>query len=180
MFFSFVASLRSSPDVPEGPYLELDGKRLSSEATITVREKEALTLRCVVTGASPAVRQMSWDLGDENVTHSSQLLMEYSAQEDNYASISVLAVNVTKELHTKMVTCRAEHIAWPRPAAISASLNVLCKYSGAFRSAHYSRSFDDRMTLLRCTRRAFNYNASNAMRRALRTLHGFPAKDTLH
>ncbi|RWS27322.1 Immunoglobulin I-set domain containing protein 7-like protein [Leptotrombidium deliense] len=112
-------------NVPEEPYLKIDGKRTQANAKITVRENNAVSLECVVRGASPAVRVVNWFIAGENITQSSQLLMEYSPEEDNYETRSLLVVNATKQEHTKGVTCQAEHISWQHPAAVSASFDVL-------------------------------------------------------
>lgn len=115
-------------DVPEEPYIELEGRRLANQATITVREHNVITLHCVVRGASPPVRHINWYLADRNVTQSSQLLMEYSAKEDVSMAISQLVVNLTRQQHKMMVICQVFHVSWLNPATVSASFNVLCKY----------------------------------------------------
>lgn len=115
-------------DVPEEPILELVEGEAIAPGPLTVREKHLLSVRCVVKGALPVVNRISWFLGEENVTHHSQLLMAYSADDDNYVSQSLLAINVTKEFDQRLLICQAEHIAWKRYAEASAALNVLCKY----------------------------------------------------
>lgn len=113
--------------MPEAPYIQLEGRRLADQATITVREKNIIKLNCVVRGASPPISYVHWYLADENVTQSSQLLMEYSAEEDVSMAISVLEVNVTRQLHSKLVICQVYHVSWMNSATVSASFNVLCK-----------------------------------------------------
>jgi hypothetical protein len=115
-------------DIPEEPYLELEGRRLANQATITVRENSIITLNCVVRGASPPVSNIFWYISEHNVSHTSKLLMEYSAEEDVSMAISLLTVNVTIEQHTKIVICQVFHVSWLNPATVSASFNVLCKY----------------------------------------------------
>lgn len=123
-------TLHNSTDAPEGPFLMLDdSRRLEEDEKISVRENHLLSIKCIIKAASSAVNHVNWFIAGDNVTHSSQLLMDYSAQDDNYETQSVLTFNVTKEDHRKSVICQAKHISWSRPVSISASLNVLCKFS---------------------------------------------------
>lgn len=112
-------------NIPEEPYIELEGRRLSNDAIITVRENTAVTLNCVVRGASPPVHHIFWYLSQHNISHSSKLLMEYSAEEDVSVAISLLVINVTQEQHQKRIICQVFHVSWLRPATVSASLNIL-------------------------------------------------------
>lgn len=114
--------------MPEGPLLQFEEKQLEEAGRVTIREKSLMTISCIVRGASPAVRQINWFLSGVNVTGLSEMLMEYSADEDNYESQSILSINVTKVDHRKTIVCQAEHIAWSRPATIGASINVLCEF----------------------------------------------------
>lgn len=115
-------------DVPEEPYLELAGKRLEPRATLPAREKEPLTVRCIIVGASPPVRHVHWFLADYNVTHASQLLMEYVAEEDNYVTQSVLTFNATKDMHQQKLVCSAHHVAWRgATSSVGITLDVTCK-----------------------------------------------------
>lgn len=65
--------------------------------------------------------------GEANLTSSSELFVEFSAEDDAYTSRSVLALNATRRIHRKDLVCRVHHLTWLQAAAVSASLNVLCK-----------------------------------------------------
>ncbi|GFY78016.1 uncharacterized protein TNIN_20712, partial [Trichonephila inaurata madagascariensis] len=47
---------------PSDPYLELEGRRLVHQATVTVREPQKLSLHCIVSGAIPPVRRIHWSI----------------------------------------------------------------------------------------------------------------------
>ncbi|GBL84751.1 hypothetical protein AVEN_101126-1, partial [Araneus ventricosus] len=115
----------SSPGSPSDPYLELEGRRLVHQATVTVKEPQKLSLHCIVSGAIPPVRRIHWSIGEANLTSVSELFVEFSASEDAYTSRSVLALNVTRRVHGKELVCKVHHITWLQAAAVSASLNVL-------------------------------------------------------
>ncbi|XP_035225949.1 sialic acid-binding Ig-like lectin 14 isoform X2 [Stegodyphus dumicola] len=110
---------------PTDPYLELEGRRLVHQATVTVREPQRLSLHCVVSGAIPPVRRIHWSIGEANLTAVSELFVEFSAEDDAYTSRSVLALNITRRVHGKELVCRVHHVTWLQAAAVSASLNVL-------------------------------------------------------
>ncbi|GFQ81114.1 uncharacterized protein TNCT_214681 [Trichonephila clavata] len=110
---------------PSDPYLELEGRRLVHQATVTVREPQKLSLHCIVSGAIPPVRRIHWSIGEANLTSVSELFVEFSASEDAYTSRSVLALNVTRRVHGKELVCKVHHLTWLQAAAVSASLNVL-------------------------------------------------------
>ncbi|XP_055928382.1 irregular chiasm C-roughest protein-like isoform X2 [Argiope bruennichi] len=110
---------------PSDPYLELEGRRLVHQATVTVKEPQKLSLHCIVSGAIPPVRRIHWSIGEANLTSVSELFVEFSASEDAYTSRSVLALNVTRRVHGKELVCKVHHITWLQAAAVSASLNVL-------------------------------------------------------
>jgi hypothetical protein len=122
------------------PYLEVDGKKLSfqssdasSPASITVREKKVINVRCVIERVpSPGVKIISWFINDQNVTHMGQFLMEYQAVIDMYTSQSLLTINVTKDFHGKTLSCSTEHPSWPQvqqPVVTNAVFDVLCEYN---------------------------------------------------
>lgn len=71
---------------------------------------------------------MDWFIGDQNLTHFSQLFMEYNETQDKYTSSSVLTLNVTKELNGKTVACYPEHAAWKRPTEATAVFDVNCEF----------------------------------------------------
>jgi len=135
--------------VPDQPFLEVDGKKLtpssspssvspssspplssfssSSPSTlfIVAREKNAVNLRCVVSAASPPVKTINFFIGDQNVTHLSQFLMEYLPSKDKYTSQSSLTLNITKDFHGKTLTCSCAHLAWKSKfAEVSAIFDV--------------------------------------------------------
>lgn len=110
---------------PEDPFLELEGRRLVHQATVTAREPQHLSMACVVTGAVPPVRHVHWLLADANLTSVSELFIEFSPEDEAYISRSVLLLNVTRRLHRKELVCQVHHVTWLQAAAVSASLNVL-------------------------------------------------------
>lgn len=114
-------------DVPEEPYLEYDGRRLSPQSRLTVKENTLISVNCVMRGVSTSVRAVHWYIGDANITHNSKLLMEYSAEEDVSLTISLLTLNVTSSFNSKMLGCQIEHHSWSNTATLTALLNVLCK-----------------------------------------------------
>lgn len=114
-------------DVPEEPYLEYEGRRLSAQSSLTVRENRIISLSCVMKGLSSSVRSVEWSVGDQNMTDQSKLMMEYSAEEDISLTISMLTLNVTADMHAKVVLCHISHNSWANVATLSASFNVLCK-----------------------------------------------------
>lgn len=125
---------------PGIPLLELGGRRIlptSSDppSTLSVPEKRVTNLRCSITAASSsAVRVINWYIDNQNVSHNSQFLMEYSAATDEYLSLSILTLNVTKDLHGKRVTCLCENSdvssSTNRPALqVTALFDVMCEYS---------------------------------------------------
>lgn len=131
---------------PQLPYLEVDGKRVTSSpssssctptdpSTLTsafsleVREKTVINVRCVVEGAPvTGVKVINWFVNNQNVTHLSQFLMEYSAPTDKYTSQSLLTINVTKDFHCKLLSCSVEHPAWNQPVVTTAIFDVLCEF----------------------------------------------------
>jgi len=128
---------------PQLPYLEVDGKRvtsspssssctptdpstLTSAFSLAVREKTVINVRCVVEGAPvTGVQDINWFVNNQNVTHLSQFLMEYSAPTDKYTSQSLLTINVTKDFHCKLLSCSVEHPAWNQPVVTTAIFDVL-------------------------------------------------------
>lgn len=79
--------------------------------------------------AVPAVRHVHWMMGDTNMTAASHLFVEFSPQEDSYTTRSVLSLNASRDLHGVQLSCHVYHVSWPTSAAVSASLDVLCKYA---------------------------------------------------
>ncbi|XP_054725025.1 muscle M-line assembly protein unc-89-like isoform X2 [Uloborus diversus] len=110
---------------PTDPYLELEGRKLVHQATVTVREPQKLSIHCVVSGAIPPVRRIHWSIGEANLTSVSELFVEFSAEDDAYTSRSVLALNITRRVHGKELVCKVHHVTWLQAAAVSAALNVL-------------------------------------------------------
>lgn len=114
------------------PFLELDGEKLSSSSmispTITIRENKVITLRCVVNGLSPSPASINWFISNVNVTDSSQLLINYSANNDSYDTQSLLTLQVNRDFHAQKLDCVAHHVSWSKPILSTATFNVLCKY----------------------------------------------------
>ena len=59
----------------------------------------------------------------QNVTHLSQLMMEYSAQDGHYLTQSLLKLNATKAMNLKSVSCLSKHPLWLTPNTVTAFLN---------------------------------------------------------
>lgn len=110
---------------PQDPFLEVEGRKLAHQATLTVQEHNVVSVHCVVTGAVPPVRKIHWLLGDSDITDLTQLFVEFSSDDDAYVSRSVVTLNVTRELHKKELICKLFHVTWLHPAAVSASINVM-------------------------------------------------------
>ena len=73
------------------------------------------------------IKSVQWFVGQNNFTHQSRLLMEYSAEEDVSLTISVLTLNVSSKFHHEPLICQISHLSWPNIANVTARLNVLCK-----------------------------------------------------
>lgn len=115
---------------PELPILIVNDKELlggnSLDATITVKENEFVTFKCLIRGASKPVDYVHWMLdSSQNVTHLSQLTMEFSSQEQNYLTESQLKLNATKSMNLKSISCLSNHQLWLTPMTVTAFLNVL-------------------------------------------------------
>lgn len=115
---------------PELPILVVNDKELlggnNLDATITVKENELVTFKCVIKGASSPVDYVHWMLDStQNVTQSSQLLMDFVSQENNYLTQSVLKLNATKSMNLKSISCLSNHQLWLTPMTVTAFLNVL-------------------------------------------------------
>ncbi|XP_022256716.1 titin-like [Limulus polyphemus] len=112
-------------DPPEDPFLEIDGKKLHSQATISVKELTLLSVKCVARYAVPPVQQIHWSLDTTNISSNSELLVEFLPEENTYVSWSVVTFNVTRTFHKKDLVCYVHHELWPQAVAVSASLDVL-------------------------------------------------------
>ncbi|KAG9510765.1 hypothetical protein GZH46_00680 [Fragariocoptes setiger] len=86
---------------PELPVLLANDKELiGNDATISIKENEIITFQCVIRGASPSIQYVHWMLdGTQNITHQSQLTMEYSPNDSNYLTRSFLHLNATKTMN---------------------------------------------------------------------------------
>lgn len=115
---------------PELPILIVNDKELlggnNLDATITIKENELITFKCLIKGAQTPVDYVHWMLdSSQNVTHLSQLMMEYSPQENNYLTQSVLKLNATKSMNLKSISCLSNHQLWLTPMTVTAFMNVL-------------------------------------------------------
>lgn len=131
----------SLSDVPSDPFLELWGRRLGHKEKIVIKEHKLIAIRCVVYKSSPAVKSMDWFIDGHNMSHSSQLLMEYSPEDDSFQSQSILVLNVSKDLHKKSVDCISIHDSWLKPIKVTATFDVLCEYHNHLADYHYSSLF---------------------------------------
>nr|XP_027194157.1 MAM domain-containing glycosylphosphatidylinositol anchor protein 1-like [Dermatophagoides pteronyssinus] len=112
-------------NVPEEPYLEFEGRLLSPHSTISVRANNLIKINCVIKGMTSMIKSVQWFVGQNNFTHQSRLLMEYSAEEDVSLTISVLTLNVSAKFHHEPLICQISHLSWPNIANVTARLNVL-------------------------------------------------------
>ncbi|KPM07027.1 Immunoglobulin I-set domain containing protein 7 [Sarcoptes scabiei] len=112
-------------NVPEEPYLEYEGRLLSPFGTISTKANQIIKVNCVVKGMSSMIRSVQWFIGNQNFTHQSRLLMEYSAEEDVSLTISVLTLNVSAKFHHEPLVCQISHVSWSNSANVTASFNVL-------------------------------------------------------
>lgn len=115
---------------PELPILIVNDKELlggnNLDATITVKENELVNFKCLIKGASSQVDYVHWMLDStQNVTQLSQFMVEYSPQENNYLTQSILKLNATKSMNLKSISCLSNHQLWLTPMTVTAFLNVL-------------------------------------------------------
>ncbi|UYV61981.1 Immunoglobulin [Cordylochernes scorpioides] len=110
---------------PEDPYLEVEGRRLVHQATLTVTEHQPISVRCIVRGAVPPARAVGWALGSANLTARAELFVEVDPSDDTFTTRSVLVLNVSREEHRRELICRVSHVTWLSSSAVSASVNVL-------------------------------------------------------
>lgn len=132
---NIISNNNDNNNSPHHPYLEVDGKKItslhtssshdSSAASVTVREKKVINVRCVVEVSATGVKVINWFINDQNVTDKSQFLMEYSASKDQYRSESLLTINVTKDFHGKSLSCACHNPAWSEPLVTTAVFDVL-------------------------------------------------------
>lgn len=117
-------------DSPELPILIVNDKELlggnNLDATITVKENELVSFKCLIKGASTPVDYVHWMLdSSQNVTDQSELRLEYSQQDGSYLTQSTLRLNATKSMNLKSVSCLSNHRLWLTPMTVTAFLNVL-------------------------------------------------------
>lgn len=110
---------------PDDPFLEIEEKKLPSEATISVKELTLLSVKCVARHAVPPVEQIHWSLDTKNISSNSELLVEFLPEKNTYVSWSVVTFNVTRTFHKKDLVCYVHHELWPQAVTVSASLDVL-------------------------------------------------------
>uniref|UniRef100_A0A6G1SHZ8 Ig-like domain-containing protein n=1 Tax=Aceria tosichella TaxID=561515 RepID=A0A6G1SHZ8_9ACAR len=115
---------------PELPILIVNDKELlggnNLDATITIKENEIVTFKCIIKAASTPVDYVHWILDSStNVTEMSELRMDYSPLENNYNTQSVLRLNATKAMNMKPISCLSNHQLWLTPMTVTALLNVL-------------------------------------------------------
>ncbi|XP_076314960.1 uncharacterized protein LOC143227394 [Tachypleus tridentatus] len=118
-----VASGSGNP--PDDPFLEIEEKKLPSQATISVKELTLLSVKCVARHAVPPVEQIHWSLDTKNISSNSELLVEFLPEKNTYVSWSVVTFNVTRTFHKKDLVCYVHHELWPQAVTVSASLDVL-------------------------------------------------------
>lgn len=115
---------------PELPILIVNDKELlggnNLDATITIKENEIVSFKCLIKGANTPLDYVYWMLDStQNVTHLSQLSMEYSTEDNNYITQSTLKLNATKSMNLKSISCLSNHQLWLTPMTVTASMNVL-------------------------------------------------------
>lgn len=142
---------------PELPILIVNDKELlggnNLDATITVKENEIVSFKCLIKGASTPVDYVHWMLdSSQNVTDQSQLMLEYSQQENNYLTQSILRLNATKSMNLKSISCLSNHQLWLTPMTVTAFLNVLYEPSFTIsREPGFGMTVSEGMTvILKC------------------------------
>ncbi|XP_066978764.1 CD166 antigen homolog isoform X2 [Macrobrachium rosenbergii] len=116
---------------PERPYLKYGGAQLAAGARLTTREGNSITLHCVVEGGNPAP-SITWILGGEDITASSQIHSQWEDSEGVFNTKSNLTVaRVGKDLHNNTVACVVRHPSLP--VAVSVPLRLNIEYSPDFR-----------------------------------------------
>lgn len=132
---------------PEEPFLTLGGEKLRNGSRVSVQEREEVEVGCVARRAVPAVRHIHWRLGETNLTAASNLLVEFSPQEDSYTSRSVLVLNASRDLHGLELSCHIYHMSWSTFVAVSASVDVLCKLMLGLCSVLWVKLFEEECRL---------------------------------
>ncbi|CAL4063273.1 unnamed protein product [Meganyctiphanes norvegica] len=109
---------------PERPFLVYGGAPLAMGARLTTREGNALTLNCVVDGGNPAP-DVSWMLGDKDITPTSQVVSTWISEEGTFSTMSNVTVSaVDKDMHNNTLTCIVHHPALPIPHHVPLRLNI--------------------------------------------------------
>ncbi|OXA60621.1 Immunoglobulin superfamily member 10 [Folsomia candida] len=103
---------------PRSVHLEFDGRRISPtplmsasspSSKVTYREKDNVTIQCVVEGGNPPPR-VYWFLNSRNLTNHSQVKSEYLDDTKIYISRSILRMdNITRSENNKSVLCVVDH-----------------------------------------------------------------------
>ncbi|XP_064108113.1 roundabout homolog 3-like, partial [Macrobrachium nipponense] len=116
---------------PERPFLKYGGAQLAAGARLTTREGNSITLHCVVEGGNPAP-SITWILGGEDITASSQIHSQWEDSEGVFNTKSNLTVaRVGKDLHNNTVACVVRHPSLPVAVSVPLKLNI--EYSPDFR-----------------------------------------------
>lgn len=109
---------------PERPFLVYSGAPLAVGARLTTREGNSLTINCVVDGGNPAP-DVSWMLGEKDITPTSQVSSSWVPEEGTFSTISNVTVPaVDKDMHNNTLTCVVHHPALSTPHHVSLRLNI--------------------------------------------------------
>jgi len=136
-------SLFSFSAAPRAVHMEFDGRRISPSASmsasspssrVTYREKDNVSIQCVVEGGNPPPR-VYWFLQSRNLTNNSVLTSEYLDDERLYISRSTLKLdNITRSEHNKSILCVVDHELLTTPTdepsylRTMAQFNIECKF----------------------------------------------------
>lgn len=125
---------------PRAVHLEFDGRRIispspSATSRVTYREKDNVSIQCVVEGGNPPPR-IYWFLNSRNLTNSSEILSDVLDDDKLYITRSTLRIeNVSRSEHNKSVLCVVDHellitsSGEPSYLKTMAQFNIECKPS---------------------------------------------------
>jgi len=128
--------------------LEFDGRRISPSPSmsasspstrVTYREKDNVSIQCVVEGGNPPPR-VYWFLNSRNLTNSSQVSSDFLDDDKIYITRSTLRIeNVSRSEHNKSVLCVVDHELLitssdePSYLRTMAQFNIECKWWRSFK-----------------------------------------------
>lgn len=105
---------------PRAVHLEFDGRRLSPgtplmsasspSSRVTYREKDNVSIQCVVEGGNPEGLRVYWFLNSRNLTNNSQIISDYLDDTNIHITRSTLRMdNISRSENNKSVMCVVDH-----------------------------------------------------------------------